>query len=256
MSNVRWLRIWIVSAFTLMGAQPCQGNVQAALKEGWWAYERGDLNGALRIYREVADCNPEDPTVQYDLGGVYAAQGDYRMAQESLLKAVELDPHLAAAYDALAQVYEQQEQFWVALTLYRAAAELEPRNSKFNQHWSRAQYQRGVLELQTGNIDTALETFQAVLERSPGDVAVLNGIGLCHLRFGQYRLAADVFQRAQDLDPENPTIQTNLGVAAAYEQRWGDAKSAWEQALKLNPQFGPANANLERLHSAERKASE
>ena len=48
---------------------------------------------------------------------------------------------------------------------------------------------------------------------------------------------------AQDY-PEFPEVQNNLGVMYAARGNWGQAKLAFEQALRNNPSFAPAYENM------------
>ena len=48
---------------------------------------------------------------------------------------------------------------------------------------------------------------------------------------------------AQDY-PEFPEVQNNLGVMYAARGNWGQAKFAFEQALRNNPSFAPAHENM------------
>ena len=48
---------------------------------------------------------------------------------------------------------------------------------------------------------------------------------------------------AQDY-PEFPEVQNNLGVMYAARGNWGQAKLAFEQALRNNPSFAPAHENM------------
>lgn len=68
------------------------------------AYEaqcRGDLEGAVALYRQSVDFDDSQPTVWYNLGTAYAASGDLEAARAAMEKAQQLDPGDATVRNAL-----------------------------------------------------------------------------------------------------------------------------------------------------------
>ena len=245
-----------------------------ALELGWRAYQQGDLSAALKSYQTATESNPQDATLWYDLGCLYALTQQTDQAHAVFEKVLTLNPQFAAAQDALGQLHELQGDTSTAKTFYISAVELEPLSKKFLRHLARillqlreeeparraladllntdpsdsnARYQLGVLELRANATELAVNDFHKALELAPNHLLAWNGLALAYARIGAFREAAEAIDKAKALNPNSAATATNLGIIAAYQQRWDEAKSAWEQALKLDPQFAPAARNLESL---------
>lgn len=249
---------------------------QPALQQGWEAYQRGDLAQALAAYQEALALAPGDASIWYDLGCLYALQGTFDRARSALRQALELNPGFAAAHDALGQLDDLRGEAYRAREAYAKAQELDPENPKFLRHLIRAllrfgkavearerlqhllriapadldaRYQLAILELRADAPDLALNDFQQVVASRPDHVMAWNGLGLAYARIGKHEQALEALERAKRLDPANVRTLTNLGIVAAYQQRWDDARTAWRSSLELEPHFAPAEQNLEALNT-------
>lgn len=68
---------------------------------GWIAFRRGDLNDAERHLVKAAEGLPNDPSVQYHVGALYAAQGQVEKAREALSRSKMLLDQGAQGYPGL-----------------------------------------------------------------------------------------------------------------------------------------------------------
>lgn len=247
---------------------------QQILELGWQAYRRGDIAAALASYRRVVEVLPNDASLWYDLGCLHALNHETDRARDALHRALTLDPRLAAAHDALGQLTEQAGDTQAARALYATANAIEPVNAKYLRHLARAllrlndtdsarkalqdlvmfepndvdaRYQLGLLELRADAPDLAIHEFRKVLDHAPKHALALNGLALAYLHLGDVAQASSTLQQANTVDPNNASIHTNLGLVAAQQQRWDEARSAWQRALQLNPQYAPAAENLKVL---------
>jgi tetratricopeptide (TPR) repeat protein/transglutaminase-like putative cysteine protease len=76
----------------------------------------------------------------------------------------------------------------------------------------------------SGRDDEALSYLDAVLEKDPGSSAALNNKGNVHAARGDVGIAEEHYERAIQLDPEDPGIRLNLGVVLyAYGDTAGAA---------------------------------
>ena len=65
---------------------------------------------------------------------------------------------------------------------------------------------------------------------------------------GAFEAAADLFRRANKLDPRHPEIWGNLGAACMEMGALDQAERAYRKALKLNPDFAIVHNNLGSLY--------
>ena len=76
-----------------------------------------------------------DARAQVDFGIKVAQRGLWREAIYRWEKAVEIDPHYAAAFNDLAIAYEHEGQLDKARKAYEKALELEPANAQVRQNY-------------------------------------------------------------------------------------------------------------------------
>ena len=249
------------------------GATRQALDRGLQAYQQGHLAEALLQYRRAAESAPSDDGLWYDVGCLQALLHDAD-ARASFQRALRLNPYRAAAHDALGQLAEQDGDVEEARVCYRNATTLDPeqpnylwrmiridlkqnRTAEAQQALSRlllldpaslqARYALGVLDLRSDEPDLAIHEFHAVVDRQPDHVLAWNGLALAYARIGERAASDEALEHAKTLDPENPVTRTHEGLLAAYQQRWQQARTAWEHVVALDPSFEPAARNLEAL---------
>ena len=76
-----------------------------------------------------------DAKAQVEFGWDVAVKGLWKEATFRWLKAVEIDPTYAAAWNDLGIAYEQQGQFGKAREAYEKALKLDPNNSFIRQNY-------------------------------------------------------------------------------------------------------------------------
>ncbi len=94
--------------------------------------------------------------IQYDIAVAQMNEGNLRGALRELLSAVELDPTLAVAHNALGLVYHSMSRLPDALTHYEKAIENNPK-------FSEAHNNLGVLLIDMGRYDEAIGAFKVAL---------------------------------------------------------------------------------------------
>jgi eukaryotic-like serine/threonine-protein kinase len=75
----------------------------------------------------------------------------------------------------------------------------------------------------TEDLDQAINTFRALLDEYPDDATALNNLGVNYANQGQLELAAEMYERALDVDPYSAHYYNNL-ISTLY--RIGQADSA------------------------------
>jgi len=144
------------------------------------------------------------------LGGVYLRKGDLANAEKSHLEAIKLDPKLAASYDELGTIYNQQRKFEEAGKMTTMAMEL-------NQ--------------------AAAASAGAMGGGAPSgnDAKSLYNQGVIMWNQSKVPEARAYFERAVKLDPKYANAQYQLGLALYSEGKGAEAKGPLETYLKLAP---------------------
>lgn len=151
---------------------------------------------ALKVYQEVADANPRDPTPLLRMAQVYRQQKKFDLARESIDKAREIDPdNLEVKLD---ESFLQEEEGKLSEAIVTLKQVLDATAKK--------------------NYSAGERTYRA---------SMLERLGRMYLNLEQFDEAADTFRQLGGLDPEY-AARADVQVVETYRQ----AKD-YEKAQKL-----------------------
>jgi tetratricopeptide (TPR) repeat protein len=72
--------------------------------------EQGDYSGAIKLFKSVLNRNPRLALAHYYMARIYCLQKKYADAEESILKAIEDDPHMIEASMLMIDISFQQQK--------------------------------------------------------------------------------------------------------------------------------------------------
>ncbi len=111
-----------------------------------------------------------------------------------------------------------------------------------------ALYDLGMMDLNEGRYDAALDRFQAALRTDANDDTLLANLlanqGVALSALGRYTDALPSFDAALAMDPEHLTAQLNRGVALTALGRLDEAVAQLSSAVRLSPDNADAHYNL------------
>ena len=111
-----------------------------------WAANEG-IPPQVQIAREEADralaIDKQEADAYWQRGVSYLKEGAFVSAQDDLRKAVELKPERAEAHAALAECYEGQSQFSLAVTEWKTAITRNPKPAYWRYRYGRLLAERG-----------------------------------------------------------------------------------------------------------------
>jgi len=135
------------------------------------------------------------------------------------------------------------------LELYRTPAALWSQVlAVYPQHRLRDQIEGEIGQelAREGELAEALPHFQRAAELGPTAEHLAN-LGRAQLRVGATEAAAASLGKAAELDPGDPAIHADLGLALARMSRWTEAEAELEHALALDPENTTAKKALARV---------
>jgi Tfp pilus assembly protein PilF/2-polyprenyl-3-methyl-5-hydroxy-6-metoxy-1,4-benzoquinol methylase len=115
-----------------------------------------------------------------------------------------------------------------AEALYRQILDTDPEQPEA-LHWL------GVIELQQGQPQTAVELIQQALKVRPTYAEACNNLGLALQAQQRLPEAEQAFRRALGLEPDDVDIQLNLGLVLSHQDKFHEAVTAFERARMLDP---------------------
>ncbi len=97
----------------------------------------------LAAYQMLVSANPQDSRLQNSLGFCYYRMGDYDMAEEHYVKALNLSPDYSTAYNNLGVLYLQKEQHEISKNYFEKALHYNADNVKAMDNLGVAHFRKG-----------------------------------------------------------------------------------------------------------------
>jgi tetratricopeptide (TPR) repeat protein len=101
------------------------------------------------------------------------------------------------------------------------------------QEQSQKYYQQGRLQVESGDLDSALVNFQKVIELSPDFVSAYNEAGVILTINGQIEQAKDMYLRAIQTAPDYPESYSNLALLYEEDGDFTNAALCWKKRADL-----------------------
>lgn len=139
-----------------------------------------------------------------------------------------------------------------ALDLHQAGR-LQEAESAYNQiinsdpFHADALHLLGVLQIQKGNPNKAIEHIKCAIKLRPGFAPYHNNLGLAYKESNKYSNAKSNYEEAIRLDPKYAVAYLNLGHTLRELSLPDEAKSAYMEAVKNNPTLAEAYHGYGRL---------
>lgn len=222
----------------------------AWLNLGALSEEKGDYERALLNYRAGLKASPDDPELVVGVIGVLRKMGRHADAIAQAKEALSRNANNINAYNNLGLVYLEQGNVDMALFIYQRAlgfVDGADQNALIHCNLGR------VYLAQDKDVNARVE-FERALELDPELVAARMAMAELLLDNRDWAAAAELLEGARDLEPENPAIRVNLGIAYRGLGRYEESKAAYEKALSLDPANQDPRLNLAVLLGDHMKA--
>jgi tetratricopeptide (TPR) repeat protein len=252
--------------------------------------DAGRTDEAIPHLRVAAD---GAPIARHDLGVALFRKGQLIEAVEELRQVIavwESPPvshphwqppvrvHIVSAFTTIGAVHARQDRWQEAIAHFRRALAIDPEYAD-----ARGQLSDALLRL--GQFDEAAESYQEYLKLRPRDAGAATNLGIALIQADRLDEAIAAFRRAADLDPrqasrnlanalfekgemdqaltqaqravaaapDDPGAHDVLGRALAAKGRHAEAVAAFEQALRINPEYEEVREHLARVRSLSRR---
>jgi cellulose synthase operon protein C len=221
----------------------------------------GNLQQALSTFRRITSIDPGLPVAHLRMADVYGAQGNRGAQIASLLRALEIDPNLAAARVNLVELLVEAKRSSEGLDMARELQRREPRSAagyllegaihrRMNDPVASIQAYRRGLQQVTSPGELQINLFASMLavekwkeaeslalgwiKKNPADGAIIYNLGEGYLKYKDYPKAEEFFARAHRLRPDFVQAANNLAFVMAKQGKPGAVARARE-AVDLAP---------------------
>jgi tetratricopeptide (TPR) repeat protein len=150
----------------------------------------------LERLRAMADANPSDAGLQFDLGNRLRQAGRLEEAAEVFERSLTYHPEDVAMYQTLGDTFQEMGRMDDALTQYEAAAEAAPDNPAVHNKLGMAFRDRARYE-------EAVAAFQQAIRADAGFVEAYFHLGETLELAGDRRAAGDAYQQLVEINPQS-----------------------------------------------------
>ena len=191
------------------------------------------LHDEESLWRDNLAKNPDAWQAHARLGQRFFRQEKYSDAIEHLRRAVELKPELPEDHNLLGLAYCRAEQFDQGIREYREALRLKEAKPSTGQTAS-------VATIRT-NLANALTIVGNNLSNGAREIPAE--------AMRRYEEAIAQYEKALELEPNQPGIHRNLGILLARLGRYDEAKAHLRATLQIVPNEPAARETLEEIEA-------
>ena len=158
-------------------------------------------------------------------------------AKEYLFKLINKYPDSYTGHKTLAEVYEKEEKYSVAVDEYIRATEINNKDIKINYNVAR-------LLNKDERADEAIIVLQDILKNKPEYYDATNLLGEIFYTQERYKEAINVYMNALRYNPGNYDLYYNLGMTYTMVNDFQRAKEFYQKAAEINSLLYSAKLSL------------
>jgi arylsulfatase A-like enzyme/Flp pilus assembly protein TadD len=185
--------------------------------------QQGQLEPAIRLYREAVAMSPDSAEAWYNLAVALQEGGHVKEGGIAVREAIRRDDARPEAHNALGIALTTEGDLHGAEQAFRRTIALDPRNA-------RAWNNLGNALRAMNRFDEARDAYEHAIAISPGYADPLNGLGVVDVQQDHARDAIPRFDAALRIAPDFYEAQLNRGIALKMA---GDVAGARRQLSEL-----------------------
>jgi len=166
----------------------------------------------------------------YQLGVEYYTKGNYDLARDRLLRAIDFDPNMAIAHTALALTYVQLENKRLATQHYEKSVKLEPDNANARNAYAIYLCGENDFDGATRQFDRAI----GVYDNDDKQVMMTNA-GVCMMNKPDYEMAEQYFREALNFKSSYGEALLQLAVLKYKTEDFLRARAFLQRYMVSNP---------------------
>ncbi|KAM3135840.1 hypothetical protein pb186bvf_012093 [Paramecium bursaria] len=214
--------------------------------------EVNQFKEAIIVLESGLQLEHDNPWICLELGKVHRIMKDYKSAEEFLDKASKNCKNDSHIYKLIGDQINSMARFKDSLNLYDMAI-------KFDRKCTPAYIAKGQLYGQQNEIDKAQNVLQQALQINDRDHITYQLVGDQYTFIGMYTDAIEQYDRALELDQDNPLYLISMGSSLRRSKNFDEADNKFKQAIQINminkspliyQQLGNQYYNMQRYNDA------
>ena len=209
---------------------------------------------AIQALKRSVDLNPREPAVRLALGKLLAETGQIDAAIRHMQAAERFDPGNPEIHTQLVLLLEKAGRKEQARVEKNKLAALQSRTNK-DKEIEKLNEEANQL-LASGNAKAAAEKYQRAIQLNPNDAKLHYNLSLAFDRSGEIVAEKKELLKAIELEPRFSVAQNQLGLLALNASQQADAEVRFKKALEAEPSYAEAQSNLAVVYSQMGKHAE
>jgi tetratricopeptide (TPR) repeat protein len=204
-------------------------------KEPFWMEEA--------VYKKILTLSPNNPYALNNLAYLYSEHGIHRQtAQQMAQKAVNQFPKNPGFRDTLGWAAFKNQQYDKAIAELKKSLSLNPDSYEANYHLGTVHYVKKELP-------QAIEAYEKAVQLNPNSAEALNNYAyLLSESASDLEKAKNLAERANTLEPNNPSYVDTLGWVEYQMGNFEEAARHLKKAFQLAPDVGEILLHLGKVH--------
>jgi tetratricopeptide (TPR) repeat protein len=201
-----------------------------------------DVTGAMAKAEQLLSKTPNSAAGHFIEAQVQMAMNAWDKAESALLKALDLDPKLSRAYDALISVYLAQGKVDDALGKLEALLAKSPKNAP-------ALMTAAMLYEKRKDFTKARDAYEKLLAANPDFVSALNNLAYLYAsEFKELDKANELAKKARQLQPDDASVADTLGWILYKRRDYPRALSLLQESAAKLPDSAEVQYHLGMAH--------
>jgi tetratricopeptide (TPR) repeat protein len=194
--------------------------LKKTFEEGVAASQAGNFDAAVAAFTHGTELNANCYDCWFNIGYAYNQKKDNDKAEAAYKKAIELKPDYAAAYNALATLYNNQRKFDLAAEMSAKATQLGGGGAGGAGGGASADalYNQGVILWNSGKVAEAKVQFESAIQANPNHAESHYQLGMVLVNEGNLAGAANEFDTYLKLAPEGPNAAQAKALVAQLKK--------------------------------------
>ncbi len=191
-------------------------------------HQKGNLDEAERLYREVLTTDPKQADALHLLGMAAHQRGRHERGCEFVSRAIALRPDEAMFHNNLGSMQQALGRADLAEASYRRALQLNARHAA-------ALNNLGNISRDAWRLDEAGDYYRRALEIQPNFAEAANNLGSVFADLRRYDEALACYRKALECQPSYAEAYKNLGIILQEDGLIQEATTSFRRALELSP---------------------
>ncbi|MGH9395344.1 MAG: tetratricopeptide repeat protein [Terriglobia bacterium] len=194
---------------------------------------QGHVEEAVQHLRALENGSKPDPQIELAVAQVYSGAKQYRKAQDTVKRVLDLDNLKAEEQEnaefVLGSIYDHQKKYSQAEDQFKKVLAADPLNADAFNYLGYMLADRGV------ELDQSVEYIKKALQIEPQNAAFMDSLGWAYYKMARYDLALPPLEKAAKQLSTDPTVLDHLGSVYLKMGKEKEAAEAWKLALKQWP---------------------